>query len=157
MSFSDPGRIGFVNMRDGVNIIHGASYRQHPHSVACLNRPTSLWVNLVYEVARLGKNLWQKFNNKCAKYAPLRFCVYSYGALPYLGVRINFKSLSNECQADVAINSYTHADLPFETRFGDEISGGLIAGVIVLLVCLVVITIVVPVLVIVCKKQVCKK
>ena len=83
MSFSDPGRIGFVNMREGLNVTHGALYREHPHSVACLNRPTSLWVNLVYEVARLGKNLWQK--NKCV----ICIYVYSYGALPHLGVRIS--------------------------------------------------------------------
>ena len=67
--------------------------------------------------------------------------------------------MSNECQADVAINSSTHADLPFETRSGDEISGGLIAGIIVPLVCLLVvlITIAIFIPVIVYKKQVCKK
>ena len=52
MAFSDPGQIGYVYYED--NVTHGASYREFPHLVSCLNEPTSSWVNIVYEIAQSG-------------------------------------------------------------------------------------------------------
>ena len=57
MSFSDPGLIGFTHIKDGVNITHGATYREHPYFVSCLNEQNSDWVNVVYEIAKSGKKL----------------------------------------------------------------------------------------------------
>ena len=64
MSFSDPGLIGFTHIKDGVNITHGATYREHPYFVSCLNEQNSDWVNVVYEIAKSGKKLSVSFFTK---------------------------------------------------------------------------------------------
>ena len=56
LGLSDPGQIGFGfnNTNNIFDVTHGATYREHPHFVSCLNIPRSPWVNIVYEITRSG-------------------------------------------------------------------------------------------------------
>ena len=47
-----------------MNITHGATYREHPYFVSCLNEQNSDWVNVVYEIAKSGKKLSISFFTK---------------------------------------------------------------------------------------------
>ena len=47
--------IGF-GTEDGLHAVHEATFRGSAHSIACLNQPTSPWVNVVYELTNNGKN-----------------------------------------------------------------------------------------------------
>ena len=55
LSYSDPGNIGYIHPDDGVYVIHGATERENPHDIACVNIPHSQWVNVVYEITRSGE------------------------------------------------------------------------------------------------------
>ena len=54
MSFSNPGKIGFTNTETGSDVTHGATYREHPHFISCLNNPMGPWVNVVYKISESG-------------------------------------------------------------------------------------------------------
>ena len=58
MSFSDPGLIGFYDIKDGVNATHRVTYREFPHNISCLNEPNSPWVNVVYKISRSGEGVY---------------------------------------------------------------------------------------------------
>ena len=49
LTFSAPGKIGFSHFY--FNFLLGASTREEPHLIACINEPVSPWVNLAWPVA----------------------------------------------------------------------------------------------------------
>ena len=54
-------------MNDEANVTHGASYREFPHFLSCLNSATSQWVNVVYEIARSGELILVSCHNHCSQ------------------------------------------------------------------------------------------
>ena len=56
MEISDSGQIGFGST-GSLTVTHGATYREHPHFISCLNQPDDPWVNVVYEIASSGKQV----------------------------------------------------------------------------------------------------
>ena len=57
MSFSNPGIIGFTNTEIGLSVTHGATYREYPHYLSCLNEATTPWFNVIYKIADSGRNI----------------------------------------------------------------------------------------------------
>ena len=51
MHYYPPSAIGF-STEDGLHAVHEATFRSN---IACLNHPTSPWVNIVYELTDNGK------------------------------------------------------------------------------------------------------
>ena len=54
LEYSNGATIGFSS-RDGLFANHPATLRGSAQSIACLNKPVTPWVNIVYELTREGK------------------------------------------------------------------------------------------------------
>ena len=49
LSYTYKATIGFVS-RDGFFVNHPATSRGRPYYIACVNLPTTPWVNVIYEI-----------------------------------------------------------------------------------------------------------
>ena len=85
LGFSNDATVGF-STGDGVYANHEATLNNSAESIACLNVPISPWVNVVYEISKLGKHN-QLFLKVCTNGAFIAILfiliLYYYGSTLY--------------------------------------------------------------------------
>ena len=58
LSYSPSVSVGF-GTEDGLYGVHEATFRGSADMMACLNEPSSPWMNIVYELTNNGKKLFR--------------------------------------------------------------------------------------------------